>query len=105
MSYQEESLRQVVSLLQDSNKHRDELEGQLLDYKKAYDDLRKEYQTLKVGILCSDCQTRRLSEGGERCQACARLKTGLERQLFEQEEKTRYWQRCYEVLLEHWQEK
>ena len=105
MSYQEESLRQVVSLLQDSNKHRDELENQLLDYKKAYDDLRKEYQTLKVGIVCSDCQTRRLCEGDKHCSGCARLKVSLERQLFEAEETTRYWQRCYETLLEKWHEK
>ena len=68
---------------------------------KDYDLLRDELMALKYRQWCASCQLRRLSDGEvPSCPSCRSKEKSLKALLEEAENEARYWQRCYETLLE-----
>ena len=94
----------MVAELQISNRRGDDLENQLGDLKKAHETLQRDYQTLKYGLLFSECQLRLSStQGGcveSKCVTCQEIGEHWKARHTEQQKRAIYWQRCYESLLE-----
>ena len=73
----------------------------------AYENINKEHLALKYGSVCYDCIKRKeeteegktfvpCTECGEKCKS----KHDLQGRIDKLEEEVRYWQGCYETLLE-----
>ena len=94
-------LATVTMLLQEANMKNDALVAQIERQRKEYAVLRDEVTALKYRRWCSQCQLRRLSDGEvPSCPTCSKKEKTLQTLLEESENKVRYWQRCYETLLE-----
>ena len=94
-----------MGLLQEANERNEQLMVQLGQWKTDYAVLRGDYLALKYGQLCSSCQLQRLSmRDGEcvevTCSNCQHKEAGLKKLLEAEEEKSRFWQGCYESVLE-----
>ena len=105
----------LMRLLQESNareeklKEREkELKQQVEHWHKGYDRINQEYLALKYDSICYDCiqSKRERGEGKTReiCSQCnekCQTKYDLQRRVKKLGEEVRYWQECYETLLEH----
>ena len=72
---------------------------------KDYKALHRDYLALKYGQLCQDCQLKHLKapEGQTlevTCVDCNKHRIGMAKLLEQAETRCRYWQSCYETLLE-----
>ena len=100
-----EQLTQVMALLQDANERNNQLLDTVSKWKKDYALVRDELLALKYRRLCTACQLQRLSlRDGQclevTCTTCDTDRTNLLQARNEADDKARYWQRCYESLLE-----
>ena len=95
----------VMRLLQEANTRNDLLGQQLIKWKKDYKALHGDYLALKYGQLCKDCQLKHLTAPEGRtlevtCADCNQGQIGTAKLLEQAETRCRYWQSCYETLLE-----
>ena len=100
-----EQLSQVMALLQDANERNNQLLETVSKWKKEHVLVRDELLALKYRRLYAACQMQRLSlRDGEclqvTCTECNVDQTNLLKARDEADDKARYWQRCYESLLE-----
>ena len=96
--------RRLVDQLQRQNLACDADKRRSHFWQKSYQELLKEYQALKYGQLCVECQSLHLlaQKGAveDRCEKCRRVHTSWHKRVEDLEQKVNYWQRCYETLLE-----
>ena len=113
LTYEQETIPRLVSLLQDSNRRIDNtleaLQASNQNYnnlRKKYDNLHQEYMALKHEDECDLCQKKRETtpKGGcvelyPTCSVGRQTIESLKLNLVKEEERSRYWHECYETAL------
>ena len=98
------SLSRLVELLQQANERVEQLKDNVQYWSRKYHSLYQEHLALKHGDLCEMCQTiRDTTPPGDTltvCTNCSRNKASLRFKLEKKETELRYWQDCYELLLQ-----
>ena len=103
---QADVLSTVVQLLQEANQRNHQLEKEHDRWVKRYHDLYQDYIALEFSDLCQHCQTTSKENTTEElllCDTCKQNKdtvASLRQELFSIEKEARYWEECYDTLLE-----
>ena len=102
-----DTLSELVRLLQQANEREDALKRDVEHWHRAYNALLQEHMAFKYEDLCSACKRHRdEAEAGETimlCKECSTVeetKHSLELKLEKVHQEVRYWQDCYETLLQ-----
>ena len=103
----ESSLSRLVELLKQANERVEQLKDSVQYWSRKYHSLYQEHMALKYGDLCERCQTiKDTTSPGDTlavCTNCSRNKdttASLRLELEKKESELRYWQACYETLLQ-----
>ena len=101
------NLRDLTLLMQKQNDQVYKLMEERDHWKRAYDDLQTEHIALKYDNLCSDCQMTLLAVPSGyaieiTCDKCSNRQSSWKKKLALEEERTRYWQRCWQDLNERY---
>ena len=103
----EDTLSELVKLLQQANERVEELKDNVQYWSHKYHSLCQEHMAIKYGGLCKRCQTiRDTTPPGDTitvCTNCTQDKdttAGLWLKLENKENELCYWQGCYERLLQ-----
>ena len=103
----EPSLSRLVELLQQANERVEELKDSVQYWSRKYHGLYQEHMALKYGDLRERCQTiKDTTPPGDTitvCTNCSRDRdtaASLTLKLEKKESELRYWQDCYETLLQ-----
>ena len=103
----ESSLSRLVELLQQANEREEKLKDSVQYWSRKYHSLYQEHMAMKYGDLCERCQTiKDTTPPGDTitvCTNCSRDKditATLRLKLEKKESELRYWQDCYETLLQ-----
>ena len=100
-------MSELVRLVQQANEREDALKRDVEHWHRAYNALLQEHTAFKYEDLCSACKLNRdETEAGETillCKECSTVeetKRSLELKLEKVHQEVRYWQDCYETLLQ-----
>ena len=102
-----DTLSELVKLLQQANERVEQLKDTMQYWKRKYENLNQEYLAFTFEDLCERCHTiRDTTPPGDTitlCTNCSRDKdttASLTLKLEKKETELRYWQDCYETLLQ-----
>ena len=111
MSLQEQRIKrykevneQLVRLLQEANEREEKLRRSANHWHKAYDQLYQDYLALEFEDACQSCREQRASTPDGKtyttCRECYEARRDWKKEVKALTEKVRYWEECYETLLE-----
>lgn len=93
-----------MKLLQEANKRNNDLLERLERWEKSYRELNKEHCRLETQLLCESCkEDKRQTPDGKTfvlCDDCNDKITDWKKRVKTLEERVKYWEQCYESLLE-----
>ena len=102
-----DTLRELVKLLQQANEREDALKRDVQHWHRAYNALLQQHMAFKYKDLCKRCQTiRDTTPPGDTITLCTNCSQGknttasLTLKLEKKKTELRYWQDCYETLLQ-----
>ena len=100
-------MSELIKLLQQANEREDALQTKVEYWHRAYNALFQEHIAFKYEDLCSACKRyRNETKAGdaislcEECSTVEETKQSLELTLEKAHQEVRYWQDCYETLLQ-----
>ena len=100
-------MSRLVELLQQANEKVEELKDSVQYWSRKYHSLYQEHRAFKYGDLCERCQTiKDTTPPGDTITVCRNYSrdrdtvASLKLQLEKKEIELRYWQDCYEKLLQ-----
>ena len=100
---------ELVKLLQQANEREKALKRKVEHLHRAYNAFLQEHMAFKYEDLCSVCKRPRdETKAGdiillcEECSTVKETKRSIELKLEKAHQEVRYWQDCYETLLQHY---